>query len=208
MSKQGLHLIPASPSAPRPSTPRCGASASGVSIVTAGRGDDITGVTDGLADHAIRGAAPAHGQSRPPLVSLPADRPGSLVRHQRPQRRSARARRSFRHAKPVRAAEFEGIDWSRGAARRAPAAARSSGDRMRGRRDHRALRPRDRASAGPTRSIWRRRLSSLLYWNELYVEVDRNADLDLLAAGRGALDPCQVSAPHGQQEDRTCRMDI
>lgn len=181
MSKQGLHLIPASRSVPLPFYSALRRVAAGVSIVTAGRGDDITGVT--TASLITLSAEPPrlmvnlslHASSFPLIVRdrwfginvLSADQLALADRFGTPNLSGRQ--------------KFEGIDWSRGAAgvpllQHAQAAIACEVDEIIERYDHAIVvgRP-DTIDLAP-------RLSSLLYWNEQYVEVDRNADLDLLAA--------------------------
>ncbi|CAL78023.1 putative monooxygenase/flavin reductase-like, FMN-binding [Bradyrhizobium sp. ORS 278] len=178
MSKHGLHLLTAS--TPLHFSSALRRVAAGVSIVTAGHGDDITGVTTAS------------------LVSLSVEPPRLMINLGRQSSAfpliardgwfginvlsSDQLALADRFSSPhlVGRQKFDGIEWSRHAAgvpllQHAQAAIACEVDEIIERYDHAIIvgRP-DTIELAP-------RLSSLLYWNEQYVEVDRNADLDLLA---------------------------
>ena len=180
MSKHGLHLLPATASDPLHFYSALRRVAAGVSIVTAGRGNDITGVTTAS------------------LVSLSVEPPRLMVNLGRHASAfplivrdgwfginvlgSDQLALADRFGTPHLSGreKFAGIAWSRGTAgvpllQHVQAAIACEVDEIIERYDHAIIvgRP-DTIELAP-------RLSSLLYWNEQYVEVDRNADLDLLA---------------------------
>jgi flavin reductase (DIM6/NTAB) family NADH-FMN oxidoreductase RutF len=180
MSKSELHLVPESASDPLHFHSALRRVAAGVSIVTAGRGDDITGVT--IAS----------------LISLSVDPPRLMINLGRQSSAfpliardgwfginilgSDQLALADRFGTPYLSGrqKFDDVSWSRGAAgvpllRHAQAAIACEVDEIIERYAHAIIvgRP-ESVELAP-------KLSSLLYWNEQYVEVDRNADLDLLA---------------------------
>lgn len=180
MSKRELHLVPETASDSLPFHSALRRVASGVSIVTAGRRDDITGVT--IASLISLSVAPprlminlSRQSSAFPLIArdgwfginiLSSDQLGLADRFSTPHLSGRQ--------------KFEGISWSRGISgvpllQHAQAAIACEVDEVIERYAHAIIvgRP-DTIQLAPT-------LSSLLYWNAQYVEVDRNADLDLLA---------------------------
>ncbi|GLH80035.1 oxidoreductase [Bradyrhizobium sp. SSBR45G] len=180
MSKRDLHLVSRMASDPAHFHSALRRVAAGVSVVTAGLGDDITGVTTAS------------------LISLSSEPPRLMINLGRQSSAfpliardgwfginilgSDQLALADRFGTPHIAGrtKFDGIDWSRGTAgipllQHAQATIECEVDEIIERYDHAIIvgRP-DTVELAP-------RLSSLLYWNEQYVEVDRNADLDLLA---------------------------
>ena len=180
MGKRDLHLVRERISDPQHVHSALRRVAAGVSIVTAGRGDDITGVT--IAS----------------LISLSVDPPRLMINLGLQSSAfpliahdgwfgvnilgSDQLPLADRFGTPhlSRRQKFDGVGWSRGAAgvpllQHAQAAIECEVDEIIERYAHAIIvgRP-ESVELAP-------RLSGLLYWNEQYVEVDRNADLDLLA---------------------------
>src|SRR3569833_993945 len=180
MSKRELHLVPETAREPLHFLSALRRVAGGVSIVTAGRGEEITGVT--IASLISLSVEPprlminlSSQSSAFPLIVrdgwfginiLSSDQLALADRFSTPHLAGAK--------------KFEGVSWSRGTAgmpllQHAQAAIECEVDEIIERYAHAIVvgRP-DAIELAP-------KLSSLLYWNEQYVEVDGNADLDLLA---------------------------
>jgi flavin reductase (DIM6/NTAB) family NADH-FMN oxidoreductase RutF len=154
--------------------------ANGVSIVTAGQGDDVTGVTvtsptllsidpPRLIINLNRRSAPFSLIVREGWFGvnmLGSDQPGIADRFSAPELASR--------------ARFESVAWSPGESgvpllKHVPAAIECEVDEII-ERYSRAL-----IVGRPAGIALSPRLSSLVFWNGQYVEVERNADLDLLA---------------------------
>ena len=180
MSKRDLHLVSETAFDPQHFHSALRRVAAGVSVVTAGRGEEITGVT--IASLISLSSEPprlmislGNRSSAYPLIA----RDGWFGINILSSDQLALADRfSTPHLSGQQ--KFEGIDWSRGPAgvpllQHAQAAIACEVDEIIERYAHAIIvgRP-DSVELAP-------KLSSLLYWNDQYVEVDRSADLDLLA---------------------------
>lgn len=180
MSKPGLHLVDDKQDLSQSFHAALRRLAGGVSIVTAGRDDDITGVTvASLTSLSIE----------PPRLLINLSRQSSAFQLISQHRwfginilGSDQLALADRFSTPDLPGprRFDGVPWSPGQSGvplldHAQASIACEVDEIIERYAHAIIvgRPDDITLAP--------RLSSLLYWNEQYVEVDRNADLDLLA---------------------------
>lgn len=180
MGRADLHLVSGADSAASHFLSALKRMAGGVSVVTAGSGDDVTGVT--IASLTSLSLTPPRlliniglQSSAFPLIT----RHGWFGINILGSDQHDLADR-FGTPKLTGSQKFEGVSWSAGSAgvpllQRAHATIACEVDEILERYDHAIIvgRP-DAIDLSP-------HLSSLLYWNEQYVEVDRDVDLNLLA---------------------------
>jgi flavin reductase (DIM6/NTAB) family NADH-FMN oxidoreductase RutF len=180
MSKPELHLVSESGTGLRHFHAALRRMASGLCVVTAGHDDDISGVTvASLTSLSIE----------PPRLLINLSQHASVCRLIARDRwfginilgsdQLALADR-FSTPRLTGPQRFEGLAWSPGASGvpllgHAQAAIECETDEIMERYAHAIIVGR------PSEITLAPQLSSLLYWNEQYVEIDRNADLDLLA---------------------------
>jgi len=180
MSKPGLHLVRDSGTGLRQFPAALRRMASGLCVVTAGHDEEISGVT-------VASLTPL--SIDPPRLLVNVSQHASVCRLITRDRwfginilGSDQLALADRFSTPGLSGpqRFEGLEWSPGASGapllgHAQAAIECEADEIMERYAHAIIvgRPSDITLAP--------QLSTLLYWNERYVEIDRDADLDLLA---------------------------
>jgi flavin reductase (DIM6/NTAB) family NADH-FMN oxidoreductase RutF len=181
MSKPDLHLVDATDEVERQFRAVMRRLPGGVSIITAGRGDEITGMT--VTSLTSLSAAP-------PRLLVSINRQASsfalIDRHRSfgvnilgSDQQDLAAR--FSSARPKGWQRFEGIAWHRGASGvpllgKSLATIECQVEEIIERHSHGLI-------VGSLLGFGlSHRLSGLVYWNGQYVEIERDGDLDLLAA--------------------------